>query len=244
MGTLPSAQLPGLATDALSQGLDSPALRELAGTSLRDVRDARDFILVALSELGITLLDEQQVLWELVQSAPGAGRPGDLLEEGGDFLPGGSPLAAGRVRALNFPYTLKVEQHLSALTAIIVAGDDRMAAMPKIGRPARVHPYSSPARAGVRLLGAEIARERKQARVTAADLAERARISLVTLRKVERGEPSVAIGTVFEVAVLLGIDLLGTPEQVRDRTGRAHESLALLPQRVRHPAAGEVDDDF
>ena len=71
MGTLPSEQLPGLATDALSQGLDSPALRELAGTSPRDVRDARDFILVALSELGITLLDEQQVLWELVQSAPG-----------------------------------------------------------------------------------------------------------------------------------------------------------------------------
>ena len=119
-----------------------------------------------------------------------------------------------------------------------------MAEMPRTERPVRVRPYSSPARAGVRLLGAEIARERKQARVTAADLAERARISLVTLRKVERGEPSVAIGTVFEVAVLLGIDLLGTPEQVRDRTGRAQESLALLPQRVRHPGAGEVDDDF
>ena len=78
-----------------------------------------------------------------------------------------------------------------------------MAEMSRTKRPARARPYSSPARAGVRLLGAEIARERKQARVTAADLAERARISLVTLRKVERGEPSVAIGTVFEVAVLL-----------------------------------------
>ena len=119
-----------------------------------------------------------------------------------------------------------------------------MAEMSRTERPARAHPYSSPARAGVRLLGAEIALERKRARVTATDLAERARISLVTLRRVERGEPSVAIGTVFEVAVLLGIDLFGTPEQVRDRTGRAHESLALLPHRVRHPAAGEVDDDF
>ncbi|MEP7370362.1 MAG: helix-turn-helix domain-containing protein [Dermatophilaceae bacterium] len=111
-------------------------------------------------------------------------------------------------------------------------------------RPSRARPYSSPTRAGVRLLGAEIARERKRAAVTAADLAERARISLVTLRKVERGEPSVAIGTVFEVAVLLGIDLFGTPEQVRDRTGRARESLALLPQRVRHPGEVDVDDDF
>src|ERR1039458_8938145 len=119
-----------------------------------------------------------------------------------------------------------------------------MTEMASNDRPAHARPYSSPARAAVRLLGTEIARERKRRRVTAADLAERGRISLMTLRKVERGEPSVAIGTVFEVAVLLGIDLLGTPEQVRDRTGRAQESLALLPQRVRHPAAGEVDDDF
>jgi hypothetical protein len=58
---------------------------------------------------------------------------------------------------------------------------------------------------------------------------------VMTLRKVERGEPSVAIGIVFEVAVLLGIDLLGTPDEVHARTGRVQESLALLPQRVRHP---------
>jgi transcriptional regulator with XRE-family HTH domain len=111
-------------------------------------------------------------------------------------------------------------------------------------RPAHARPYSSPTRAAVRLLGTEIARERKRRRVTAADLAERARISLMTLRKVERGEPSVAIGIVFEVAVLLGIDLFGTADEVRARTGRAQESLALLPRRVRHPQADEVDDDF
>ena len=94
-----------------------------------------------------------------------------------------------------------------------------MARSNRSDRPAHARPYSSPARAAVRLLGAEIARERKRRRVTAADLAERARISLMTLRKVERGEPSVAIGIVFEVAVLLGIDLLGTP--TRSRPGLA-----------------------
>ncbi len=119
-----------------------------------------------------------------------------------------------------------------------------MAEVPRSDRPSRARPYSSPARAAVRLLGTAIARERKRRRATAADLAERARISLVTLRKVERGEPSVAIGIVFEVAVLLGIDLLGTPDDVLARTRRAQESLALLPQRVRHPRAGDVDDDF
>lgn len=65
--TLASEQLPGLATEALSRGLDTPALRELAGTSPRDVREAGDLFVVALGELGITLLDEQQALWKLVR---------------------------------------------------------------------------------------------------------------------------------------------------------------------------------
>ena len=119
-----------------------------------------------------------------------------------------------------------------------------MTEMARSDRPVYARPYSSPARAAVRLLGTEIARERKRRRVTAADLAERARISVITLRKVERGEPSVAIGIVFEVAVLLGIDLLGTPDEVHARTRRVQESLALLPQRVRHPRADAADDDF
>jgi len=119
-----------------------------------------------------------------------------------------------------------------------------MAEMARSDRPAHARPYSSPARAAVRLLSTEIARERKRRRVTAANLAERARISLMTLRKVERGEPSVAIGIVFEVAVLLGIDLFGTPDEVHARTRRARESLALLPRRVRHPRADDADDDF
>jgi len=118
------------------------------------------------------------------------------------------------------------------------------AEMTRNDKLANARPYSSPARAAVRLLGTEIARERKRRRVTAADLAERARISLMTLRKVERGQPSVAIGIVFEVAVLLGIDLFGSPDEVHARTARAQESLALLPRRVRHPRPGEVNDDF
>lgn len=66
-GTLPSERLPDLATEALSRGLDSPALRELAGASPRDVREAGDPLVVALGELGITLLDVQPALWRLVR---------------------------------------------------------------------------------------------------------------------------------------------------------------------------------
>ena len=120
----------------------------------------------------------------------------------------------------------------------------RVAATRGAASAVRARPYSSPTRAAVRLLGAEIARERKRRRVRAADLAERAHVSVMTLRNVERGEPSVAIGIVFEVAVLLGIDLFGTPDEIHARTRRAKESLALLPRRVRHPRADDVDDDF
>jgi transcriptional regulator with XRE-family HTH domain len=109
--------------------------------------------------------------------------------------------------------------------------------------PERIRLFSSPTQAAVRLLGLEIASERKRRGLTAADLAERARISLMTLRNVERGVPSVAIGTVFEVAFLLGIELLGPTTDVERLTRRARDSIALLPQRVR-PPADDVDDNF
>ena len=43
----------------------------------------------------------------------------------------------------------------------------------RASRSSTARPYSSPTRAAVRLLGSEIERQRKQRRVTAADLAER-----------------------------------------------------------------------
>jgi hypothetical protein len=49
----PTEDLPDLAADALAHGLDSPALRQLAGTSRSDVRDARDLFLHAVEELGL-----------------------------------------------------------------------------------------------------------------------------------------------------------------------------------------------
>ncbi len=43
--------------------------------------------------------------------------------------------------------------------------------------------------------------------MTDRDLADRADIDKKTLSKVERGDPTVAIGTVFEVAGLVGVSL-------------------------------------
>lgn len=109
---------------------------------------------------------------------------------------------------------------------------------------ARAHNYSDEAQDAARVLGNLVAASRRERRWTVAALAERAGISLPTLRKIERGEPTVAIGLVFEVAALVGVRLFSADAHglasLRMRTG---EQLALLPARVREPT-GAVDDDF
>lgn len=105
----------------------------------------------------------------------------------------------------------------------------------------RAHPVSAQARAALQVLGVEIARGRRARRWTAAALAERAGISAVTLHNVEQGSPTVAIGTVFELATLVGVPLFGTTDRsaLNDLRGRSRMQLALLPSRIRE----RVDDD-
>lgn len=96
----------------------------------------------------------------------------------------------------------------------------------------------------VKVLGLEVARGRRERRMTADELAERAGTSPMTVRRIERGDPTVAVGTMFEAARLAGVRFFGA-----DRDGiavlveRGRERLALLPSRVREPAA-EIRDDF
>lgn len=76
------------------------------------------------------------------------------------------------------------------------------------------------------------------------ELAERAGVSVPTIRKVEKGDPAVAIGTVFEMATLLGLPLFGTDRSgLVDLVQRGQERLALLPARVRDKDR-PVHDDF
>lgn len=95
----------------------------------------------------------------------------------------------------------------------------------------------------LRLLGLQVAEARRRRRRTLVEVADRAGIDVKTLRKVERGEPNVAVGTVFEVASLLGVDLFGVdatslPALVR----RQEDRVALLPSRV--VVDRPVDDAF
>jgi transcriptional regulator with XRE-family HTH domain len=102
------------------------------------------------------------------------------------------------------------------------------------------------AREAVRTLGLLVAAGRRRRGWTAAALAERAGVSRTTLHKVERGEGSVAVATVFELATLVGVRLFGVDDAraALMLSERLEDRLALLPARVVPVDDVGLDDDF
>jgi len=108
----------------------------------------------------------------------------------------------------------------------------------------RTRTYSRMTLQALSVLGNLIRIGRIERGMTAQDLAERAGISRTTLYSIEKGAPGPEIGTVFELAAIVGVQLFepdGRTLAVQDK--RLSEKLALLPQSVRRPKR-EVDDDF
>jgi transcriptional regulator with XRE-family HTH domain len=104
--------------------------------------------------------------------------------------------------------------------------------------------YSPYVEEAARLLGAQIAAGRRERRWSALELADRLGANRDTLRKIERGDPSVGLGTAFEAARLVGVPLFReTLEELRGETAQRRDRLSLLPQRVRQTDE-PVDDDF
>ena len=99
-----------------------------------------------------------------------------------------------------------------------------------------VSPLPIPVKKALRKLGQDIRKARLRRRITMELVAERASISRTTLTKIEKGDPSVALGIYATVIFVLGLvsnlaDLLDTHQ---DEIGRILED-ENLPQRVRHP---------
>jgi transcriptional regulator with XRE-family HTH domain len=108
----------------------------------------------------------------------------------------------------------------------------------------KAHTYSPQTLEAVSVMGLEIARARRARRWTQEELSERAGISDSTLRSIEHGSTTATVGTVFEVATLLGIDLFGAGrEELSALIAQGRDRLALLPARVR-ARPGQVEDDF
>ncbi len=94
------------------------------------------------------------------------------------------------------------------------------------------------------MLGKQVRLGRKQRKWTEHELAERAGISRATLQKIEKGDLSVAIGLVFEVAALVGVKLFDEDRSsLLGHLARIDDKLAVLPSAVRK-SSKIVDDDF
>ena len=102
--------------------------------------------------------------------------------------------------------------------------------------------FSAVTLVALEMLAARVRLARRERRMRAAELAERVGVSLTTLRKVERGDPTVALGVAFEVAAMVGVALFHDDHQRRDlEAEHLATRLAVLPSVVRPPV---VDDDF
>ena len=103
-----------------------------------------------------------------------------------------------------------------------------------------VSPLTSEALA---ILSAAIRAARLRRGWTVEELAERVGVSKPTMLKVERGDPSVAVGTMLEAATLVGVPLFDVDDRARERyLAHKQSELALLPAAARHRRV--VDDDF
>ena len=104
--------------------------------------------------------------------------------------------------------------------------------------------YSKYALEAVTLLGEQIKLRRKQRKWSEKNLAERAGIARATLQKIEKGEMSSAIGLVFEVATLVGVNLFEQDKLPLSRhIEQTRDKIALLPKRIKVKAK-VVHDDF
>ena len=104
--------------------------------------------------------------------------------------------------------------------------------------------YSRITRHAAALLGKQIKIARKERKMTAQDLADRAGISRGLLQRIEKGNLKCQIGAVFEVATLVGIKLFDADaSSLTARIRQADDKIALLPKHI-HSIKKVVDDDF
>jgi len=91
-----------------------------------------------------------------------------------------------------------------------------------------------PAAHALRKLGRELALARRKRGISTADMAARLFVSRGTLWRMERGDPSIAVGTLATAAFILQLH-----ERLANLAAPATDSLGLsldelrLPQRIR-----------
>lgn len=97
---------------------------------------------------------------------------------------------------------------------------------------------------GVTLLGKMIRLGRKQRRMTEHELAERLGVARSTLQRMEKGDPKVEIGLMFEAAAIIGVKLFDVDDVgLSALSDRMDDRIALLPKHI-YKAGKRVKDEF
>lgn len=103
--------------------------------------------------------------------------------------------------------------------------------------------YSRHTRDAVTLLGKLIRLARKERGLSAAELAERTGISRGTLQRIEKGDPKVEIGIMFEAATIVGVNLFDADNgRLSENIARTDDKLALMPKAIHKPSQVAKDD--
>ncbi|PWU10788.1 MAG: hypothetical protein C5B50_24800 [Verrucomicrobia bacterium] len=93
-----------------------------------------------------------------------------------------------------------------------------------------------PARQALRKLGRDLSVARRKRGISTADMASRLFVSRDTLWRLERGDPTVSVGTLATAAFILQLH-----DRLANLVAPASDELALhldeqrLPQRIRSP---------
>lgn len=99
-----------------------------------------------------------------------------------------------------------------------------------------------PAREALRRLGRDLAIARRKRRISTADMAERLFINRVTLWRLERGDPSVSVGTLATALFILHLH-----DRFATLAAASSDGLGLqideghLPRRIRRPPRRKAD---
>ena len=111
-------------------------------------------------------------------------------------------------------------------------------------KKSRTHTYSRYSSDAMQLIGSLIKVARKERKLTAQELSERAGISRGLLQRIEKGDLNCKIGAVFEVAAIVGLKLFDAEGTTLTKYIReAEDKLTLLPKSVRQKTR-DIDDDF
>ena len=105
-------------------------------------------------------------------------------------------------------------------------------------------PLSGSTLSALKTLGAMLKAARLERGMSQAELSQRLGVSRYTVIALEKGEPKVGVGTVFEAATIVGIPLLASDQrQFNKLTTTVANLTSILPERGRRKKVA-LQDDF